>query len=107
MSPAPDQIVKNNLTSVLSELRAQRDLATHFGGDQLTFDELMAQIEEYLEVANEYALAYETIVATAESFPFSLSSRAAVKLLEVGLLMGFKTDRPQDAVFRVHDNRDS
>jgi hypothetical protein len=34
-----------------------------------------------------------------EEFSFQLSATAAVKLLEAGLPMRFKTDRPQDARF--------
>lgn len=36
-----------------------------------------------------------------ETLPFRLSGAAAVKLLEVGLLFGFKTERHQDARFDV------
>jgi hypothetical protein len=38
-----------------------------------------------------------------ESYPFKISGPAAIKLLEVGLLMGYKTERPEDALF---DNRE-
>lgn len=46
-----------------------------------------------------YGIAYEALIAMLEAFPFPLSSRAAIKLLEVGLLFRFKTARPEDALF--------
>ena len=69
----------------------------------MTFEEEMAQIGEYIHDAGEYGLAYEVIVVNAEEVPFVLSSKAAVKLLEVGLVMGFKTERPTDAAFGRQD----
>jgi hypothetical protein len=39
------------------------------------------------------------MVANLEKFPFTLSGPAAVKLLEVGLKMRYKTDRTEDEAF--------
>ena len=58
----------------------------------------MSRIGEWLDV-NEFGIAYESIVATIEYHPFTLSSRAAVGLLEVALLLGFKTEREEDKAF--------
>ena len=95
------ELVRQNLSFILSELVSQSDLADHFGGDNLSFDEQMEQLRLFIEDVGEYGVAYEVIVATAEQAPFTFSSKAAIKLLEVGLLLGFKTDRPEDSVFNV------
>ena len=59
----------------------------------------MRQLHEYISVAGEYGIAYESIIATLEQIPFTLSAAVAIKLLEVGLIMQYKTDRPQDKMF--------
>jgi hypothetical protein len=43
-------------------------------------------------------LAYESLISMLE-FHFQRSGCTAVKLLEVGLLLRFKTERPEDAQF--------
>ncbi|HCE11029.1 MAG TPA: hypothetical protein DEQ40_20970 [Oxalobacteraceae bacterium] len=93
------KVIENNLLFLLGELRDQPEVATHFPPEMQSCDEQLAQIEEYLVEAGEYGLGYELTVALLESFPFKLSSLASVKLLEVGLLMGFKTEAPEDAKF--------
>ncbi|NIR13144.1 MAG: hypothetical protein GWN86_04015 [Desulfobacterales bacterium] len=65
----------------------------------MSYDEEMYQIKEYIELAGEYALAYETIVSTLEVHPFVLSGRSSVNLLEVGLIMGFKTEKENDNIY--------
>lgn len=49
--------------------------------------------------AGEFGLAYETMISLLESFPFMLTGSAAVRLLEVGLIFGFKTDSDDDKAF--------
>jgi hypothetical protein len=58
----------------------------------------MKQIREFVEVG-EYGIAYESMVADIEALPFVLSGKAAVSLLELGLLFGYKTDRDEDREF--------
>lgn len=58
----------------------------------------MKQIREFVEVG-EYGIAYESMVAHLEALPFVLSGKAAVSLLELGLLFGFKTEREEDREF--------
>ena len=96
----PDLITRH-LLSILSEIQGQNGVAAFYPKEQLSFHEEMNQIKEFIEV-DEAGLAYESLVATLENMPFVLSSAAAIHLLEVGLLMGFKTQRPEDAMFKVH-----
>jgi hypothetical protein len=88
--------IRERLRGVLSEMREQSHLANHFGDVSLSFDEEMEQIREFIEDAGEYGIAYESIVSALEEVPFVLSGKAAVNLLEVGLLLGYKTDKQSD-----------
>jgi hypothetical protein len=104
MSLPSNTVVEENLRYLLGELQTQLEVGTLFDPAQLSFDELIAQLGEYIDVG-EHSVAYETLVSSAERYPFRFSSRAAIKLLEVGLLMGFKTERPQDAIFKCSCKR--
>jgi hypothetical protein len=94
-----DNIVRSRLMDVLQELQLQTDLATRYPENRLAFQDQMEQIREYIADAGEYGIAYESIVANLEQVPFTLSAGAAVKLLEVGLIMRYKTERPEDQIF--------
>ena len=94
-----DNIVQSRLMRVLQELQMQPELATHYPDNRLSFQDQMEQIREYVADAGEYGIAYESIVANLEQVPFTLSAEAAVKLLEVGLIMRYKTERPEDQIF--------
>jgi hypothetical protein len=91
--------IKARLASVLAEVEKQESLAASYPPNLLPFDDEMKQIHEWIEIAGEYGIAYESIVATIEALPFVLSGKAAVSLLEVGLLLGYKTHRKEDSVF--------
>ena len=94
-----NEIIEGNLFFLVDELRQQSHVASYFHSEMQSFDEQLAQIDEYLTIAGEYGLSYENIVSLLSTFPFKLSGHAAVKLLEVGLLVGFKTEMPEDAIF--------
>ena len=93
------QLIDANLTLVLNELEAQPEVAQFYPPTVLPYKAEMAQIREFIDQAGEYGLAYEYINGVLKSFPFSLSGKAAVKLLEVALLMGFKSERECDKRF--------
>ncbi|MEN5182078.1 hypothetical protein ABE501_20180 [Comamonas testosteroni] len=95
------EIVEKNLLSILKEIENQENIASHFSGDILDFDETIARLHEYIDVAGEYALAYELIIVLFEKFEFIISGINTVKLLEIGLIMGFKTTREADDVFLI------
>jgi hypothetical protein len=94
-----DNIVRSRLMDILQELQMQTDLATHYPENRLSFQDEMNQLHEFIADAGEYGIAYESIIANLEQIPFTLSGVAAVKLLEVGLIMRYKTERPQDQAF--------
>ena len=91
--------IEDNLLLVLSEILSQPEVAAYFPPEMQSYDEQLVQIREYLVDAGEYGIAYELIVSILESFPFRLSGPASIKLLETGLLMGFKTERAEDSKF--------
>jgi hypothetical protein len=93
------EFVEANLSSVIREMSAQPEAADP--KDPASFEELMSDVRKWIEDHGEYGVAYEAMVAELERGEFRLSGRAAVKLLEVGLLFGFKTERPQDKRFNL------
>lgn len=84
-----DDFVRARLFDILSELRAQANLAPHYP---------LNQIDEYIDVG-EYSIAYECIIANLEQIPFTLNGITAIKVLEAGLIMQYKTERPEDRAF--------
>jgi hypothetical protein len=93
------KLIKDRLTAVLAEIRVQNDVGRLFPPEVQGFSEQVGQISEWIEDADEYGIAYESLVSMLEEFPFQISGRVAIKLLEVGLLMRFKTERVEDAAF--------
>ena len=95
-------MIVSRLRRVLEEMRNQHsEVALLYPPEGLSFSDELAQLDEYLGPANEFGVAYECIVANLEAVPFRLSSSAALALLEVGLLMRYKTDREEDTAFDV------
>jgi hypothetical protein len=103
MTETNSNSIRDRLRMILAEFCEQSHLANHFGGEFLSFNEELEQIREFVEDAGEYGIAYECMVSVLEKVPFALSGKAAVSLLEVGLLFGYKTDRPCD---KPYDRRD-
>jgi hypothetical protein len=98
-----DTIIYDNLVRILLAMESQKDMSCQYGDNTLPFDAHIQQLRTYIEQAGEYAIAYESIVATLESMPFTLSGAVAVYLLEVGLLMRYKTSRDKDRLFDCRD----
>ena len=93
------ELIKDKLTAVLSEIRVQAEVGKLFPPELRSFSEQVEQIREWIEDVGEYGVAYESLVSMLEERPFRLSGPTAIKLLEVGLLMRFKTERAEDAQF--------
>jgi hypothetical protein len=85
------EALRQRLDAVLTEMRKQTHLSGHFGEDLLPFDEYMDQLQEYIDAA-EFGVAYESMVATLEQIPFALSGKSAIGLVEVALILGYKTE---------------
>ncbi|HEX4145038.1 MAG TPA: hypothetical protein VHY91_16145 [Pirellulales bacterium] len=90
--------LEERLVSVLGELKGQPQVARSYPPNTLSYADEMTQLGEFIDVG-EFGLAYELVVAALETKPFALTGAAAVALLELGLLFGFKTDSPEDAEF--------
>lgn len=93
------ELIESNLSFILSEMEGQPEIAQHYPPDALSYEDQIVQIHEFIDLAGEYGLAYEYINGALESLPFKISGEAAVKLLEVGLLMGFKSSLDRDKRF--------
>lgn len=84
---------------VLELLTDQPALADQFSEEGMSYQDQMSQISEWIQDAGEFGLAYETMVSLLENFPFMLTGSAALRLLEVGLMFGFKTESDSDRGF--------
>jgi hypothetical protein len=91
--------IEVRLLRVLGEVEQQREIGKTFPVEMQSLADQAAQIREYIDVAGEYAIAYESLVCLLEFRPFKVSGPVAIQLLEVGLLLKFKTDRPEDSMF--------
>jgi hypothetical protein len=94
------KIIEDNLLCILHEID-QQDMSEHIPINILPYKDQLINLKEWIIEANEYGVAYESIVCLFESVPLKLSSSNAVKLLEIGLLLGYKTDRPEDKIFEI------
>jgi len=92
-------LIEGNLGFILGEIKGQPEVALHFPADGMSYEEQVDQLGEWLQDSGEYGLVYESIVSTLEKFPLKLSGKAAIKLLEVGLIFGFKTESEVDRKF--------
>ncbi len=91
--------IEARLLCVLGEIEGQEDVSACYSPEALPFVEEMGQFHEYIEIAGEYGAAYETLVAAIDAHPFLLSGKAAICLLELGLIFRYKTDRKEDVLF--------
>lgn len=87
------------LSQIIGEIAVQTDVGSRFPVGMQKFPHQVDQIKEFIDYAGEYALAYEYIICLLEQFPFVLTGQTAVKLLEVGLILQFKTECEEDAEF--------
>ncbi len=99
MSEVKRTQMETRLLRILDELERQLGVAAAYPEGALQFGDEMKQIREFIEVAGEYGAAYECLVAAIESHPFVVSGTAAISLLELGLLLGYKTERNEDSEF--------
>jgi hypothetical protein len=76
-----------------------RAVPSSYAPDGPNYDERLPQINEFIAGAGADGLAYEYIVGTQESIPFRLTGAAAVKLPEIGLPVGFKSEQEVDKRF--------
>lgn len=93
------EFIEGNLIFILEEMAVQQEVGHHYPPNVMPYEDEMAQIREFIELAGEYGLAFEYINSALEQFPYRISGKAAVKLLEVGLLMGFKSENDKDKRF--------
>ncbi|PPV06216.1 hypothetical protein [Xanthomonas bromi] len=93
------ELVEKNLLYIIDELAGQAAVRSEFSHDEMTLCDQIKQMTEWVEDAGEYGLAYENIVCLLEECSFFLRGLSAVKLLELGLIFGFKTDMDKDRIF--------
>ncbi len=87
------------LNKIFLELKEQRDIYEKYPNGILDFDVQMRNLDEYINSADEFGVAYEIIVVLLEKYSFKISGGNAVGLLAIGLVFGFKTSRDVDAQY--------
>jgi hypothetical protein len=95
------QLIEDNLLALASEMKSQLQLGNQLSPDQLSLEEQIAQLYEFIELAGEFEIAYELIISLLEILPFKLTGKTVVGLVEVSLLMRYKSDRDEDKVFDI------
>lgn len=98
MTEPPD--IETKLMAIWSEIAAQSDLVANLSEYGVRDNKAVQRIGEWIDHHGEYDEAYTTLVAILEKVPFKLSGPNAVRLLEVGLIFGYKTGRIEDAYYR-------
>ena len=91
-------LIDANLIFIVQEMKAQPEIAQSYSPATLSYDHQMDQICEFIDTG-EYGLAYEYIIGALGCSPFKMSGAAALKLLEIGLLMEFKSTLEGDKRF--------
>lgn len=93
------ELIEENLMLVLKEMEGQPEVGNSYPPDMMSYEDEMVQIREFIDLAGEYGLAFEYISGALERLPYKISGKAAIKLLEVALLMGFKSENDKDKRF--------
>ncbi|SDJ54726.1 hypothetical protein [Pseudomonas abietaniphila] len=92
-------VLESNLQMIFNEIKCQGQIGASFPPEMLSFDEQMEQMSEWLFDVGELELFYENLILLLDKYDFRISGSAAIRLLEVGLLMRFKTTLDEDLMF--------
>lgn len=91
--------IEISLLQILAEIRVQDSIGKNFPDQTLAFKDEIVQIDDWIVNHGEYDIAYESIVCLLEQYQFILTGPTAIKLLEAGLIIGYKTRRPENDRF--------
>lgn len=94
------QLIKSRLIEVY------KDLESHSSGQLTTNAQWGGEKIENFLMSGDMERAYEYIVHKLDSQPLVLSGKATVQLLEVSLILCFKTKSDKDRRFDFHLGRD-
>lgn len=94
--------IENNLLYIYEEMLTQ-DMSEYDIEGYNTWQGTMEQIFEFIDLAGEYALAYEYIIHDLRELPYKLSGKASIKLLELGLIFRYKSELEEDVVFDLRE----
>jgi|SaaInlStandDraft_4_1057021.scaffolds.fasta_scaffold192521_2 hypothetical protein len=97
------EMIIERLKSIHEELASQMYLSRYDKKEFASYKECLDYIPEFID-AYEHGLSYEFTVNILENYPATLSGKNAIYLLELGLLMGFKTEADEDKIFNLHLN---
>lgn len=99
------QFIENNLLFIYHEVLKQ-DMNKYNKIGVATWQKTMDQIYEFIDLAGEYGLAYEFLIWQIDNLPYTLSGKASIKLLELGLIFKYKTEDDKDKVFDFREKHE-
>ncbi|OYR07538.1 hypothetical protein [Brucella grignonensis] len=91
-------IVEKNLKFIAGELINKGEYYEPLYDNEMPYEEQIISIFEYID-HGEYGVAYENLICLLERSKTCVSAKATVKIIEVSLLFGFKTERLEDRIF--------
>lgn len=94
--------IEKKLLTIWTEVAGQMDLLENESIDERKW---ISELDELISHHGEYGVAYDTMVDMFERVPIKLTGPTAVRLLEVGLTFGYKTDRDEDEQYRRNPRR--
>ncbi|TGL60643.1 hypothetical protein [Leptospira sarikeiensis] len=84
------EIIERNLLAVIEEIAKQESVGALIPDTMLSLEGLVERLREYINIAGEYAIAYEIITSSLEKLPFTLQGGTIIKLIDVALIMGYR-----------------
>jgi hypothetical protein len=84
------------LNKVLAELKVQPEVGSRYHSKELSYVDEMKQLDEFINHADEYEIAYGGLVATIQGHGFALSPEASASLSEAALLLPTILRRSRD-----------
>ena len=76
--------IEKCLMIVCEDIKSQCEISLTFSPDELSYDSWIEQLDEWINYACEYSLAYESIVSSLEKHPFRLSGAGSSKSIGSG-----------------------
>ncbi len=92
------KFTEDNLLYIFNEMKIQNMSKYNCEGCN-TWKGTIDQIYEFIDLAGEYALAYEFIIFELERLPYKISGKASIKLLELAVIFKYKSEDKDDECF--------
>ena len=99
------EATEQKLLLILGEIAVQKNVGATFPLAEMSFADEITQIRDWILTHGEYGIAFESMGAILEGYPFTLTGPTAVKLLEVGVALKYQGASEEDRL--IDDKRDA